>query len=60
MYYRDRTNFANPVPQTKLRKALTKLENHHYNSIGQTFIFLLDIHALMKSKKKSVQIRNPL
>lgn len=60
MYYRDRTNFAYPVPQRKLRKALTKLENHHYNSIGQTFIFLLDIYALMKSKKKSANQKSSM
>ena len=57
-YYRDWRKLDNAVFRTELREALKRVEGHDYKYFEQTFLSLLNLHALMKSKKQRANHRS--
>ena len=57
-YYRDWRKLDNAVFRTELREALIRVEGHDYKYFEQTFLSLLNLHALMKSKKQRANHRS--
>ena len=50
-YYRDWGKFDNAVFRAELTEALITVETHNCKCFEQTFLFLLNLHAPVKSKK---------